>query len=455
MDRVAVIGIGKSGLAAARWALSQGLEVLLSDQMPETRWAPDVLSWCKKNGVEMDPGGHNKEKILSAECIIPSPGVPLTIPVLQEARKQGIPIWGELAIALSLWKGPVVGVTGTNGKTTVTTLIGTMLRESGIDALVAGNIGTPVLDRLDQAGPDTVLVLEVSSFQLDLFPEGRKKWPFEKPPRFNVAVLLNIAQDHLDRYKTFEAYAMSKARIFAFQEPNDWAVIQPEEIPLLARFNAQPRARRILNRPALRGNGLLVSWPEGGHEGYNLSSWQLSGGHNIKNLYASIVSSRLMGARESSVQRTIDTFKAPPSRLEVVRTVNGVAFVNDSKATNCHATLAAVSAIKGPVILIAGGRGKGQDFGVLSRLKDSGKVIAAVLMGEDQEGLKKALDGIPLFLVDSRGNGWENMRKAVDIAFQQSREGTTILLSPACASFDLYSGYEERAEAFRDAVRNI
>ncbi|OCC14751.1 UDP-N-acetylmuramoylalanine--D-glutamate ligase [Dissulfuribacter thermophilus] len=457
MKKLAVLGIGKSGISAARWAVKMDFECVLSDKRPKDQWPKDLLEWCEAKGVVVDFGEHSEDKILTSDVICPSPGIPHDIPILEEARRLNIPIVGEACLGVSLWKGPKIGITGTNGKTTVTTLVGQMLKESGVPVFVGGNIGNPILEQVDSVPPGTVLVAEISSFQLDLFPWERDSYQLPQPV-FDVAVLLNVAQDHLERYEDFDAYAKSKARIFQFQDRSGWAITGEDELALLKGLGVVPKARTIVIKSSSLGpktSVLTIMWPEGGEEDYDLSKVNLPGEHNISNLYAAITASRLMGAKISVIQRVIERFKLPKSRLELVKTVKGVKFINDSKATNLHATLAAIRSIDAPIVLIAGGLGKGQDFSLLREQNVQNRVKAAVLMGSSAEDLKRSLGNVPCFLVNGKGDGWQKMEEAVKLAFSKAEDGDVVLLSPACASFDLFGGYEERGEAFRDAVKRL
>ena len=465
MERIAVLGAGKSGLEVARWAVAHGLECVLSDVRPMTEWPHELVHWCRDNGVRIDAGGHSREAILSCRIIVPSPGVPLDIPVLQEARARKIPLVGELALALSLWRGPTLGITGTNGKTTCTALVAEMLKNSNIDAVVGGNIGTPLLGRASESGT-RCLVAEVSSFQLDLFPsveEWRLIGPFlhrisgysPSYPGFDVAVLLNIAQDHLERYGEPGDYVRSKAGIFSGQPPAGWAIVEEAALDLVTELGLEPRAKMLLIRPQPRNSRLLITWPGGEKESYDMSRFRLMGRHNLYNLTAAIYGARILGAGKPGIQAVIDTFRPLGHRLEFVAQRDGIVFIDDSKATNLHATLASVDAVDAPVVLICGGISKGQDFDGLQDPQVRRRLRGVVFLGDVDVGLKEALDGVPGVHINGRGHGWEKMQRAVRAAYAMAHPGDVVLLSPACASFDLYSGYSERGDAFKAAVKVV
>ena len=467
MSRIAVLGIGKSGLSAAKWAVTHGLECVLSDVLPLKKWPEELVSWCELHGVSIDAGGHSSEKILSSQLIVPSPGIPLDTPILRAAKREKIPICGELALAVGLWPGPKIGITGTNGKTTCTNLVGEMLKRSGRPTFVGGNLGTPVLEKVHEVGEEeTILVAEVSSFQLDLFPLGpdmkrtveavKRLVPEFRPPAFDVSILLNISQDHLERYKDFGEYVKSKARIFRTQSMGSWGIIGRDAINTLKEHGVSLRLRQIaLETPDGGEKVVVLKWPEGGSETYDTSRFKPMGRHNRENLMAALYAARLLGARQSACQEVINGFSPPGHRLELVAEKSGIRFIDDSKATNLHATLAAIEAIGGTCVLICGGQAKGQDFSPLNTPQVRERVRGAVIMGEASRELSSHLGWTQQVAINGDGDGWEKMHQAVKAAFEMARSGDVVLLSPACASFDLFSGYGDRGDAFRAAVERL
>jgi len=458
--KVVVLGMGVSGQALAAWLLSMGARPVCSDLRPADHWPPGVIEWCANRGVAVETGEHGAETCRTADLVAVSPGVPLHIPALRAARAAGVPITGELALAVSFWKGPVLGITGTNGKTTTTRLVGEILRTAGLACIVAGNIGTPLSGLLARNGRPTLAVLEVSSFQMDSFPAG--DGPGAGRVRFRAAAWLNLAPDHLDRYQDFRAYGDSKARIMDFQGPEDWTVLNAADTRL------DPWRKRGLGRRLDFGWGkgdrpgawcdprlrmVTVLWPDGGAEEYDLAGWTLTGRHNIENLAAGILLSRIAGAEPEAVQAAIPAFRAPAHRLQFITRAKGIQYYDDSKATNVASALTALASMEQPVVLIAGGRGKGEDYSPLGEAARTGRLRAAVLIGEEAGAIGRALG--PFCVVAAmnlNGDGWGTMRKAVAAATALAEPGEAVLLAPACASFDMFQNYEDRGRAFQEAV---
>ncbi len=485
INSIAVLGAGKSGIETAKWARMKGINVLLSDIRPISSWPKDVIEWCNKNGVLCEGGSHSGQ-ILSCDAISPSPGIPLSIPVLKEARKKNIPIIGELAIGLSLMTDAFsIGITGTNGKTTVTTLIGSILRDweckkaekDKKEVILCGNIGTPLISYVNSVkGYDKArLVIEISSFQLDLFPHGRH----DEHHLLDVAVLLNISQDHLERYKDIEQYAMSKARLFSLLKPNGYGIIGEEALRLLtavspAMFNPEDYGKRLLiipehieikdekmqNTSSQGGKALTVTLPDGSKELYNLNGISLIGRHNLKNIYASILMARLSNVAQEEIQQAISQFIPLEHRLEIVREIDEITFVNDSKATNIDALISALNSFDSGIILLAGGLKKGQDFSPLNDPLLLKKVKLAILFGKDARDLEKAMAGhCDILVINNKNrnstdapNGNHIITQGVRLAYRHAAKGDVVLFSPACASFDLFNNYKERGKAFKDAV---
>lgn len=457
--RVTVMGTGLSGSTAALWLGSRGADVLLSDIRPLEDWPGDLLSACREIGIRTEGGGHSEEALSAPDLIVASPGINPLVPPLSEIIRAGMPVVGELYLGLSFWEGPVIGVTGTNGKTTTTMLVAEMLKASGIRCACAGNIGLPVCALLDKVDPGTVAVVEVSSFQLDYFPEYPPHGM--RAPGFKGAGWLNLAPDHLDRYPGLKEYGMSKARMLDFQRPEDWVVLNAGDRNLAA-WSARARGTRFLFG---KGPGRVPgAWYEedtveyidlqGGKETYGLEGWSLAGEHNLENLCAAVCLAKSCGATGSGIQEAVKGFVAPAHRLAHVASMGGVDYYDDSKATNVAAAIRAMAAVPVPKVLVAGGRGKGEDYLPLARAAKKARVRSVVAIGEEARRLKDAFDayGVPVILVDGARGGTEVMDAAVKEARRLASPGDAVLLSPACASFDLFADYKERGRAFCRAV---
>jgi len=461
--KVTVLGMGLSGQAIARWLFSQGAEVLCSDTRPLDRWPEDLVRWCEKNGVGLEIGEHKIETCVSSDLLVVSPGVSPEVPAIKAAYRSDVPVIGELALAASFWKGPLVGITGTNGKTTTTMLVDEMLREAGLPHVVAGNIGTPLSAYLKGHGEDTIAVLEISSFQLDYFP-GAGHFPISFP-RFKVTAWLNLAPDHLDRYHGIRDYGESKARIYDFQGHGDWSIRNIDD-PGVEPWRGRGQAMRLYfgdRHPGIPGAWLdspegeiLVIWPDDHEERYDLRGWSLKGRHNLENLACAILISRLAGSGAGSIQSVIRSFEAPRHRLQWVVRKGDIDYYDDSKATNVASVLRAVESIDRAAVLIVGGRGKGEDYTSLAEATKNGHIRGAIVIGEEAEAFNKALTKvIPVIEVHGIDGGKETMKEAVREATSLAGPGDAVLLSPACASFDLFKNYEERGMAFQEAVLEL
>jgi UDP-N-acetylmuramoylalanine--D-glutamate ligase len=452
---VVIVGLGKSGFSAAKYLRQQGVRVSVSEGGRADQVDGGILRWLEENGVFVETGGHSPELLFTADALLVSPGVPLTQPVLQQAGQQGIPLFGELALAATCLPIPVVAVTGTNGKSTVTALLGDIFAAAGRKPFVGGNFGTPLTDYL--AGPQEagVAVLEVSSFQLDTAGDFRPE----------VAVLLNITPDHLDRYESFDAYAASKFRIFAAQQAGDAAIINGDDPEIIRRlpvsgenslFPSAGRTYRFGNElndgsgAFLQGDEVILAGLADGREreAYSLAGTTLREPPHAQNALAAVLAARLLGCPPAAIASALAAFTLLPHRLAMVAEINGIRFYDDSKATNVGAVQAALHAMDRPVILIAGGRDKGGDFTPL-RQETGGKIKGVVLIGEARE--KMAATFANLVPVERAGS----MAEAVQGAFRLATAGDAVLLAPACASFDMFSGYAERGRVFRQCVAGL
>jgi len=437
---ILVVGLARSGIAAARFLARRGAKVRATDLAPADRIGPAAAE-LRALGVELELGGHRPESFTRAALIVISPGVPHRMPLLEAARAHGVPVIGELELAARFIAEPIVGVTGTNGKTTVTELIGAMLAASGRRVFVGGNIGTPLIGYVDGAAPAEVVVAEVSSFQLDTIETFRPQ----------VGVLLNITADHLDRYPDFDAYARSKLRLFANQQPGDTAVLNGSDPAVRARAGAIAAGILYFNAPRgdgaarLEGRVLRLRLPNRAESRLDLGRFGLRGPHNLENAAAAALAALSAGASPDGVQAALDGFAAAPHRMETVATVGGVEYVNDSKATNVDAVRRGLESFAQPVVLIMGGVDKGGDFRLLrDAARARGKAL--VLVGGAREAIRAALGGI--LAVHEAADMAEAVRRAADLA----APGDVVLLAPGCASFDRYANYQERGEDFRRAV---
>ncbi len=444
--RITVVGLGKSGLAAARFCRQQGARVTVTDMAARGQFATEARE-LEALGVTLEFGAHRSATFDQAELVVLSPGVPHTIAPVETARRRGIPVIGEVELAFRYIEAPIVAVTGTNGKTTTTELLGQMLQASGLEVFVGGNIGTPLIDYVAQGQRRDWLVIEVSSFQLDTIVHFR--------PR--IGVLLNISADHLDRYSSFEAYAESKMRLFANQTASDTAVLNAADGFGRAAAERVPGKLLMVNagpNDGGSGNALIavdhITFQLAGLGGHtiDLSGWQLIGDHNRENAAAAGLAALAAGATPQGLQTAIDTFRGLAHRLALVHTHRGVRYYDDSKATNVDAVCRALEGFATPVVLIMGGRDKGGGYQDLVRPVRQ-FVRALVVIGEAAEAITQTLG----HLVPTVRAG--DMAEAVRLAAARARRGDAVLLSPACASFDMYDSYHQRGEDFCRHVQQL
>lgn len=445
-SRVVVVGLGRSGMAAVRLLRKMGVSVAVSEATPCEQLDPENLAWLAANAISVECGGHSAGLLAGADLLVVSPGVPLDLPQLRAAAAAGVPVLGELALACGLVETPIVAITGTNGKSTVTELVGEMFKAAEKRVFVGGNLGTPLSEYLLGEQDCEALVLEVSSFQLDTAPGFAPE----------VAVLLNISPDHLDRYPDYEAYAASKFSIFAGQKPSSAAILNRDDGELMQRLAGYPVPARqffygdsggVVGRGAeISGTEILITGLAAGvPEHYSLAGTGLGQEPNIHNGAAAILAARLLGCPVEAVRRALAGFRPLQHRLALVAEIGGVQYFDDSKATNIGAVAAALRGMRRPVVLIGGGRDKGGDYGLLHELVRE-KVKGMVLLGEARE--KMAASFAPLTRVEVAAS----LEEAVATASRMAGPGEAVLLSPACASFDMFSGYAERGRVFREAV---
>ncbi len=441
-----VIGLGAAGLATVQFLLHQGVRVAVSDRRTVEQINPDTLRFLERSEVRLETGEHSTAFLEGADVVIPGPGVPLDSLIIRIARERGIPVLGELALAAGRYSVPVIAVTGSNGKTTVTSLIGALLQQAGMAPFVGGNIGTPLLSYFIDPKPYQTVVLELSSFQLDLAGDFRP----------DIGLLLNISPDHLDRHGSLAAYAEAKMHLFQSQVAGDMAILGGDD-PLSdgTRLNAGVRAFRFgrkENCTARISDGRVhvrAAREAGIDEAvYNLEGTRLHSSVNQLNAGAAILAASLCGCSPEAITTGLASFEPPPHRMAEVAEVGGVCFINDSKATNIGALQAALSGCTAPVILIAGGRDKGSDYALLQEVVRE-KVKHLILIGEAAGLMHTALG--PVVATESATTMADAVRKAMTAA----ATGDLVLLAPGCASYDMFSGYEERGRVFADCVLEL
>lgn len=437
--RVMVVGLGRSGTAAVRFLVGQGARVTAADLRPREALG-EALGSLQGLPVRLHFGGHPDSLLLGHDLVVPSPGVPWDLPALKAARSNGTAVWGELELAAGFMRGRVVGVTGTNGKTTTVSLIHHLLRAAGVPGQVAGNIGTPVLEIAEGSRPGDWTVLELSSFQLEA----------SRSFRCHVAVVLNVTPDHLDRHHRFEDYVSAKARILANQQVTDTAVLNAED-PHCRRMADRARGRVVRFSPSCRtGADACVHAGRIVFRGADFGGTDLplKGVHNLENTLAAVSACSLAGVRPAHIRSALPSFRPVPHRMEFVARIAGVDYFNDSKATNVAAALKACGSFRSGLWAILGGRDKGADFSPLAEVLET-RTRAALLVGEAASEIRPQLGGaVPIVECGTVG-------KAVEYAAGHARQGDTVLLAPACASFDQYANYEERGREFRDIVNRL
>lgn len=440
--RVLVVGLGKSGLAAARFLKAHGARVTVSDSRPAATVAelPELLD----EGIMVEAGSHGLLTFRRQDLIVVSPGIPLSVPELKQVRALGMRVIGELELGTRFLHGEIVAVTGSNGKTTTTTLLGEILKASGRPTLVAGNIGMPVVEMVAESTPDTWSVLEVSSFQLETIEKFR--------PR--IALVLNITPDHLDRHGSFENYVAAKARITENQTALDFLVLNAENKPtqmVAAKTKAQifwfsPR-RPVKQGAFVHGETIFFRPTEGAapEPVLPVAEIPLAGAHNVENVLAAVVAARLAGVSSEGIRRAVQAFHAVEHRLEFVRELDGVRYYNDSKATNVDATTKALEAFPDGIHLILGGKDKESDYRTLLPLLQS-RTRTVITIGSAAEKIETQLAG--LVKIERAGT----LQQAIAYAQGRALAGDVVLLAPACASFDQFENYEQRGRVFKQLV---
>jgi len=446
-DAVVVIGLARSGIAAAEFLARRGASVVATDTKSEGELAEGARR-LRAAGVRLELGGHRAGTFTGASMVVVSPGVPWERPELEAARAAGVPVIAELELAFRHLEGRVAAITGTKGKTTTTAALGAMLREAGFDARVGGNIGAPLVSLVEGSTKATTFAVEVSSFQL----EGTVRF------HPHVAVWLNLSPDHLDRHPSLEAYVAAKARLFANQGPGDWAVVNADD-PVVLEQARGARSRKLLFRvtgePLPSGDGAFF---EGGLARFRLDGHRetlfrrdevvLPGAHLAGDLLVAAAAARLLGAPAEAIARAVRAFRGVEHVLEHVATIGGVAYYNDSKATNVEAARRSLEAFAQPVLIVLGGRYKGGDFAELApQLRAHGRRVLAI--GEARERVRAELgEVVPV-------DPCSSLREAVERAHAAALSGDVVLLAPACSSFDMFADYADRGRAFKAEVGRL
>jgi UDP-N-acetylmuramoylalanine--D-glutamate ligase len=442
--RVLVVGLGKSGVAAALFLKARGARVTVSDTKTEDQLRAEIPVLLD-HGIAVETGGHGDRTFRGQDLIVVSPGVPVDAAPLQQARALGETVIGEIELAAQFLPAPIVAITGSNGKTTTTTLTGEILAGGKFATLVGGNIGTPAISLVKVAQSASFIVLEVSSFQLETIKTFR--------PR--VAVILNITPDHLDRHRNFQTYVDAKARIFENQRADDFAVLNADDptcLTLADRTRAQvfwfSRKKEVEKGASVREGRVLFRESHGQREIMLASEIPLKGGHNVENALAAICVAALLGCEPEQIRKTVQQFKAVEHRLEYVATIRGVEYYNDSKATNVDATIKALESFPANIHLILGGKDKGSDYTVLNDLLRA-RVKRVYTIGATAAKIESHIKGAAEILHA------ETLENAVRRAAAAAQKGDIVLLAPACASFDQFQSYEHRGRKFKEVVHSL
>jgi UDP-N-acetylmuramoylalanine--D-glutamate ligase len=441
--RVLVVGLARTGVATSIFCAARGARVTASDSRGESEIG-EAVAKLKQAGVTLELGGHREETFLEQDLIVPSPGVPPDQARLEAARAKGITIWSEIELAYRFVRGRLIGITGSNGKTTTTSLAEHILKTAGMPTILAGNIGAPLIGCVDQMRDDTSTVAELSSFQLELIDTFRP----------NIGVFLNLTPDHLDRHHTMEAYGRAKARLFENQTGEDAAALNADDAattvyaPSLPRLYWFSRKKRVAQGAYVRGEEIVFR--EDGREEIllKLEDIPLAGAHNVENVLAAAAAARLAGAPARAIAKGVRSFAGVEHRLEFVAEIRGVRYYNDSKATNVDATEKALEAFPGRILIILGGRDKESDYTVLQKpLRE--KAILALLIGAAADKIENQISGSVAL------ERAETLERAVETAWHAARPGDVVLLAPACASFDQFQNYEHRGRVFKDLVGQL
>jgi UDP-N-acetylmuramoylalanine--D-glutamate ligase len=442
--RVLVVGLGKSGVASALFLKERGARVTVSDTKSPDQLR-DEIPVLLDHGITVETGGHGERTFRGQDLIVVSPGVPVDAAPLVQARAAGEPVIGEIELAAQNLPGEIVAITGSNGKTTTTTLAGEILAAGGFPVSVGGNIGTPAISLVERATRQTIVVLEVSSFQLETIQTFRPK----------VAVVLNVTPDHLDRHRTFQTYVDAKTRIFENQQASDFAVLNEDDPTcrtLRDRTRAQvfwfSRKKEVQQGACVRDGKIFFLDGKSQREVMLVSEIPLKGAHNVENVLAGVCAGALMGCEPAKIRQAIQNFKAVEHRLEYVATIKGVEYFNDSKATNVDATIKALESFPKNIHLILGGKDKGSDYTVLNDLLRE-RVKRVYTIGAAAEKIESHIKGAAEVVHT------ETLENAIRRASAVAEPGDVVLLAPACASFDQFQSYNHRGRVFKEVVQAL
>ncbi|HTA52144.1 MAG TPA: UDP-N-acetylmuramoyl-L-alanine--D-glutamate ligase [Candidatus Acidoferrum sp.] len=441
--RVLVVGLARTGVSVSLFAAAYGATVTATDSKPESAMG-ETAGRLRAAGVKLELGGHPPSIFFEQDLIVTSPGVPANLAPMVLAHVAGIPVWSEIELAWRYLRGKVVAITGSNGKTTTTSLVAHILETADIPMLVGGNIGRPLISLVESSTDSTVTVAEVSSFQLESIEAFRPE----------IGVMLNLTPDHLDRHASFADYATAKMRLFENQLERDIAILNADDPEVTKRMPAKShvfwfsRQKRVAEGAFLAGDQIIFR-----HEGSETliakrSDILLRGDHNVENVLAACAAAYLAGATPVAIANGVKTFRGVEHRLEFVGEIGGAQFYNDSKATNVDAALKAIEAFPGPLVLILGGKDKGSPYTPLAEPLRT-RARAAVLIGESAEKIARDLgDAVPTVQAGT-------LERAVEIAAERLQPGDVVLLAPACSSFDQFENYEHRGRAFKQLVAQL
>lgn len=441
--RVLVVGLARTGVVTALFCAEHGAKVTATESRSEAELG-DSVAKLRTAKVALEMGGHHQETYLAQDLIVASPGVPSDEVHLRTARAKGITIWSEIELAYRFLEGKLIGITGSNGKTTTATLVEHIMRGAGFPTVLAGNVGTPLISFVEQTREDTVTVAELSSFQLEPIATFRP----------DIGVVLNLTPDHLDRHHTLEAYGAAKARLFENQTELDCAVLNADDPALAAYVPGKPRVFSFSRKQAvsqgafLRERQIIFRHNEKEEPILWREEISLPGEHNLENVLAAVCTARLAGAKADAIAQGVRSFTGVEHRLEFVAKIHGVRYYNDSKATNVDATLKALEAFPGRILIILGGKDKDSDYTVMQTVLRK-KAILALLIGAAAEKIESQIAGS---VTIERA---ETIERALDFASRTARPGDIVLLAPACASFDQFENYEHRGRVFKEFVLQL
>jgi len=434
-DDVLIVGLGITGVATARFLAKMGKKITIVDEKPESELTTSLKAL---EGVQFTGrfGSHIREDFLAHQFIVVSPGVDSELPFLREAKEKGIKVIGEMELAFGFIDAPIIAITGTNGKTTVTTLIGEIFKKAFGDVFVGGNIGDPLINYSLKGAKARYIIIEVSSFQLETIEAFRPQ----------TSILLNITEDHLDRYRSFAEYRDAKCRIFENQKEEDYAILN-KNLPAIDGIRAKKlffSSKKDVQKGSFFKDGVMTVRFQGKEHRYERAVSPLVGIHNTENLLVALLVAHIHGIEQDCIEDVVRNFKGLPHRIEAVRRINNILFYNDSKATNVDSAKRALESVDGNVVLIAGGKDKGGSYKVLADQMD--KVRALILIGEAKEKINAELGQYSETYMENDLSG------AVKRALQVAKEGDVVLFSPMCSSFDMFRDYKDRGNQFKTMV---